>query len=66
MKLSEKVKQLRKNANMSQPDLAEISGLGVFWIQKLEQGHITNPGSDKWNCCLVMAFNRKKSIKPKK
>jgi len=40
MKLSEKIKKLRKNANMSQQDLADKVGVHLTHLSRLENDHL--------------------------
>jgi len=41
MRLAEEVKQLRKRARLSQPELAERANVGLRFIRELERGKET-------------------------
>ena len=41
MNLANKVKELRKDAGLTQVDLAKRVGVGLRFIRKLEQGKVT-------------------------
>lgn len=46
MSLSKNIKQLRKERNISQQELAVICKLSISTLQKLEQGIQKNPSLD--------------------
>lgn len=50
--LSEYVKQMRKEHNLTQVELSEKSGVGLRFVRELEQGKQTLR-LDKVNKCLV-------------
>ena len=47
MRLGEKIKHLRHRQNITQERLAEISGMTVNYLSKIERGAVSNISADK-------------------